>query len=65
MKSLKKAFRLICLSLLIVLASIGVGISGGIAIPLSRKKEDSPIQIELLETENEHQENDTLEVFKQ
>ncbi|WP_316814697.1 hypothetical protein [Pedobacter nyackensis] len=65
MKSLNRTFRLICLSLLIILASIGVGIAGGIAIPLSRKKDDEPVQIELPETNREHQENSTLEAFKQ
>lgn len=64
MKSLKRAFRLICLSLLILLASIGIGIAGGIALPLSRKKEDEPVQIELLESKKEQQENNALEVFK-
>ncbi len=53
MQSLKKAFRLLCLSVLIILASFGVGLSGGIAIPVSRKREDNTITTELVESNNE------------
>lgn len=64
MKNLKRVLRLASLIVLIILASTGAGISGGIAIPLSRKKEDDPPQIELTEFNKEDQETDSLELFK-
>ena len=53
MQSLKKAFRLFGLSALILLASFGVGLSGGIVIPVSKRREDNPINIELVEFSKE------------
>ncbi len=40
-KSFKKLMRLLGLIVLIVLASIGIGIGGGMPIPAKGKKEDS------------------------
>lgn len=57
MQHLKKAFRLLCLSALIILASFGVGLSGGVAIPISRKREDNPVTIELVESGKEKPES--------
>ncbi|WP_316744499.1 hypothetical protein [Pedobacter antarcticus] len=53
MQSLKKAFRLLCLLVLIILASFGIGLSSGIVIPVSRKREDNTITTELVESNNE------------
>jgi len=64
MQSLKKAFRLLCLSLLILLASIGISIGGGMALPLSRKREDESFHIELLESDKVHPNTATEEMLK-
>lgn len=53
MQRLQKAFRLLCLLLLLVLATLGIGLSGGVAIPISKRKEDRLISIELVESEKE------------
>lgn len=51
MKSFKKILRLLGLVLLIVLASVGLGIGGGIPIQPSNKKEDViEIKVELVES---------------
>lgn len=39
--------------LLLVLATLGIGLSGGVAIPISKRKEDRLISIELVESEKE------------
>jgi len=57
MQHLKKAFRLLCLSALIILASFGVGLSGGVAVPISRKREDNQVTIELVESGKEKPES--------
>jgi hypothetical protein len=41
MKSFKKALKLSGLIILIVLASFGIGLTGGVPIPRSNKKEDN------------------------
>ncbi|WP_316792183.1 hypothetical protein [Pedobacter frigoris] len=61
MQSLKKAFRILCLSVLILLASFGVGLSGGIVMPASRKREDNPVLIELVETNKENKDGELKE----
>ena len=64
MKTFKKTFRLICLVLLILLASVGIGLSGGAPIPLLRKREDMPVTIELFES-HEDQSDVASEAYKQ
>lgn len=49
MESLKKAFRSVCFVLIILLASTGAGLAGGIPLPTFRRREDQPVAIELFE----------------
>ena len=50
MEKIQKVFRIVLLILLITLAMIGVGLSGGIPIPNAfRKKEKVEIQSEMVE----------------
>ncbi len=54
MKSFKKILRLSGLVLLIVLASVGIGLAGVVPIPTSTKKEDMiEINVELVESHEE------------
>lgn len=54
MKKIKKLARLFAFICLIVLASIGVGISGGVPIPFSKsRRETEKENIELLENQDE------------
>jgi len=51
MKKIKKAIKLFALVCLIILASLGLGIVGGIPIPFSdKRKQSSDIKIELVES---------------
>ncbi|MCB0705762.1 MAG: hypothetical protein KDC34_10655 [Saprospiraceae bacterium] len=54
MERFKKLMRLLLLVILIVLASLGIGIAGGIPIPTS-KKSQQPIEInaELIDKKKE------------
>ncbi|WP_316810667.1 hypothetical protein [Pedobacter heparinus] len=61
MESLKKAFRSFCLILMILLASIGVGLTGGIPLPTLRKREDNLVSIELFELDK-MKEQETSEI---
>lgn len=59
MKSFKKVIQIIRLLCFIVLATVGIGLSGGIPTPLSRKKEShQPIQIELVEDINDEKDSE-------
>lgn len=61
MKGFKKSLKLLALVCLIVLAVFGVGLSGGIPIPQSNKRNDrAEINIELVEPEEN--EKDTVEM---
>lgn len=64
MESLKKAFRACCLVFMILLATIGVGLAGGVPLPISRKREDEPIAIEMFE-QDKVKEQDGLEASKE
>lgn len=51
MKSLKKIMRLLGLIILIILATVGIGIGGVAPVPLSSKKENTiEIKVELVES---------------
>lgn len=63
MKRLKKAVRALCLMLLLILALFGVGLSGGVAIPVLRKRDDTSVTIELVESKEE-QSDTASEEFK-
>jgi len=58
MSRIQKATRLLVLICLIVLAGLGVGISGGVPIPTTQKRKDSEKEkMELLE--NQAKESDS------
>ena len=65
MKDFKKTIRLFGLVVLIVLASLGIGICGGIPIPTSNRKEDSvKIKIEVVESkEDDKPESELLAIL--
>ncbi|MFA4868598.1 MAG: hypothetical protein WC623_10385 [Pedobacter sp.] len=63
MQSLKKVIRMFILTTLIILASVGVGLSGGIAIAVSKRREDNPVTIELVEADKEKSEDEDLFLF--
>jgi hypothetical protein len=61
MKSFQKALKLCFLVLIIALASIGVGIAGGVSVPFSGRKENDPqIKIELVESKDD--ETDLIQI---
>jgi len=52
MKKLKRIARIIAFIILILLASLGVGLSGGIPIPMSNKRKDAQKdKIELIDNQ--------------
>lgn len=54
MKKFKRIMKLLALICLIALAVMGVGLSGGVPIPLSNKREDTiEANIELVESEKD------------
>jgi hypothetical protein len=54
MKLLNKTVKLLSITMLIVLASIGIGLGGGIPIQSSKKKEDFlEIKIELVDRDDD------------
>lgn len=61
MKSLKRALRLFCLGLLIILAVMGVGITG--AVFLNKKEQDyeNEVKTELVEGQNDALEEKDVE----
>ncbi len=63
MKGLKKDLKLICVVLLIILASVGIGMGGGAPVTMFRKREDKQITIELFES-HENQPEGASEVYK-
>jgi len=56
MKKIKKTLRLTGLAVMIVLASFGVGLSGGVILPVSKRREEIVIQVELVEEDEEVEE---------
>ncbi|WP_165500478.1 hypothetical protein [Pedobacter psychroterrae] len=53
MKSLKKTLRFLCVVLLCILGSLGIGLAGGVVVPVIRRREDKAVQqIELVEAES-------------
>lgn len=48
--------RLMGLAVMIVLASFGVGLAGGITIPISKRREGIVVQVELMEEDKETEE---------
>lgn len=54
MNRIKKAVRIFAFVCLIVLASVGVGLSGGIPLPTLKKRRDAEKEnIELIENQSE------------
>ncbi|HEY4326672.1 MAG TPA: hypothetical protein VGN20_21985 [Mucilaginibacter sp.] len=53
MKSLKKVIRLVCLIMFIILASVGVGISGAVGAPVNRRPENEVVTIEMVDAAGE------------
>ena len=63
MKRFKKILKLLGLVCLIVLASVGIGITGGIPIPSSKKKENNiEIKIELVESTEDKTKLDQFDI---
>lgn len=63
MKSLKKALKLAFIILLMFLASIGIGLVGGISLPFSGKKENTAeIKIELVESDEDSTDNMRVDI---
>jgi len=57
MKKIKKALKFLVLICLIILASVGIGMVGGIPISFSDKRKQTPdIKIELVETDEKDSE---------
>ncbi|MFD1631162.1 hypothetical protein [Pseudopedobacter beijingensis] len=57
----KKLFRLLILSSLITLSTLGIGLTGGIPIPINKRRENlMEVKIEVLtdETTNDNEEDD-------
>lgn len=60
MERFKKFVRISFFILLIVLASLGVGLSGGVPIPFSNKRrQESEIKIELKKEDKDENKKDT------
>lgn len=59
MKRFKKALRLLGLFVLVVFASIGVGLNGGVPLPTANRKKDT---IELIMESDETDETETEEI---
>lgn len=56
----KKIWRIMRLVCFIVLATVGVGLGGGVPISISHKKEDTPlVKIELVEDSEEEEDEES------
>ncbi len=56
--------RFMGLAVMIVLASFGVGLSGGIAVPVSKRREEIVVQVELMEEDEEVEEVNVMKEKK-
>jgi hypothetical protein len=66
MKRFKRILKLGGLMLLIILASLGFGIGGGVPVPaIKRKEELNPIKVEMLEIKKDKSESNLVDLFKQ
>ncbi len=59
MKKFKKIIRLLCLILMILLASIGVGLAGGMPIPLTGRREEMTPVIKIEQVDKKEDESDS------
>ena len=63
MKKMKRALRLLIFVSLIILASIGIGLCGGVPIPFSRKgRETEREKIELIEQGDQKSDGEEYQV---
>lgn len=65
MKKFKKFIRLLALILMILLASIGVGLAGGMPIPLTGRREDMApdIKVEQLDKKEDELDSENTETI--
>ena len=61
MQGLKKAFRLIGLSAMLLLATLGIGISGGVPVPSSKRKDKNTVTSEWVREDKEESEESSAE----
>ncbi|SDB31242.1 hypothetical protein SAMN03097699_0642 [Flavobacteriaceae bacterium MAR_2010_188] len=59
MKKFKKIIRLLCLILMILLASIGVGLAGGMPIPINARREDMTTEVKIEQVDKKEDESDS------
>lgn len=65
MEKFKKTARLLCMVIVIILASIGIGISGGIPIiPIHKKLDIITAKIELVEPREEEESESEISGIK-
>ncbi len=63
MKRFKKTLRLLGFILLIVLASVGIGLGGGVPIPPANKKKDTiEIKVEMLESVDDKTKSEQFDI---
>jgi hypothetical protein len=64
MQDFKRKLHLVGLVLIMLLATVGISLGGGIPIPMSGKKEDGPpIKIELVKEDEEDDTEEEASVF--
>ncbi|MEX2344170.1 MAG: hypothetical protein WD604_01075 [Balneolaceae bacterium] len=63
MKKVRKCLKILRLVLLILFASLGIGITGGIPIlPVYKKEDDAEFKIELVKPENDEPEPEQVKI---
>jgi len=55
MKRFKKLLRMIGYILLIILAGFGIGLSGGVPLPTTKKRDRAEFDVELMESNDEEE----------